>query len=131
MSDRVLKVPANDLVFSQSIKCALTQIAEEFFIKTCNEFAQKIEAPFSRISIRDPKSRWGSCSSQKKMMFSWRLIMAPKDVSSYVAAHEVAHLVHMDHSKKFWKVVNYMCPSYASHRKWLSNNGRELHKFVF
>ena len=131
LSDGILKVKSDDLVFSQSIKRALTQIAEEFFIKSCNEYAQKIEVSFSKISIRDPKSRWGSCSSEKKMMFSWRLVMAPKDISSYVAAHEVAHLIHMNHSKEFWKVVNYLCPSYLNHRTWLRNNGRKLHKFVF
>tara|TARA_A100001011_G_C14176979_1_gene785070 strand:- start:255 stop:836 length:582 start_codon:yes stop_codon:yes gene_type:complete len=129
--DGMLKVPSSDLAFSHSIKIALMQIAEEFFIKTCNEYAQKIKVPFFKISIKDPKSRWGSCSSEKKMMFSWRLVMAPKEVSSYVAAHEVAHLIHMDHSKEFWKVVNFICPSYLTHRTWLRNNGRKLHKFVF
>ena len=126
-----LKVPMDAPVFKKCVKSALTQIAEEFFIEVCNAYAQKIGMSYSQISIRDPKSRWGSCSSEKKLMFSWRLIMAPKAVGSYVAAHEVAHLIYMDHSKDFWKLVNFICPSYVSNRNWLRDNGRKLHKFVF
>ncbi len=64
-------------------------------------------------------------------MYSWRLIMAPPDVLDYVAAHEVSHLVHMDHSPAFWEQVASICPNYAAHRTWLRENGADLHRYRF
>jgi len=65
------------------------------------------------------------------LMYSWRLIMAPPDVLDYVAAHEVAHLVEMNHSDAFWAVVERICPDYAVHRAWLRKNGDVLHRVNF
>ena len=121
----------NELILKHQIKKVLIQIANDFFKEYCKKYADKLGVSFSKISLKDPKSRWGSCSTDRKLMFSWRLIMAPKEVSSYVAAHEVAHLVHMNHSKDFWTVVHLLCPDYLSHRNWLRNNGKQLHKFRF
>ena len=64
-------------------------------------------------------------------MFSWRLIMAPPEVLRYVAAHEVAHLRHMDHSAAFWATVEELMPDYKAPRKWLKDQGRSLHRYVF
>jgi predicted metal-dependent hydrolase len=64
-------------------------------------------------------------------MYSWRLIMAPPDVLDYVAAHEVAHLVEMNHSQAFWDVVESICPAYQTHRGWLRNHGDTLHRIAF
>ena len=110
--------------FEIHVKSVLKQI-------TCDHYADRLGVTFSKISLKDPKSRWGSCSSDRKLMFSWRLIMAPLEVSSYVVAHEIVHLLHMDHSKKFWTTVGAIYPNYEDQRNWLRENGRKLHKFIF
>ena len=113
------------------VKLVLKKIAEDYFRIICEDYAGMLGVKFEKISMRDPKSRWGSRSSERKLMFSWRLIMAPSEVGSYVAAHEIAHLLHMDHSGKFWAVVESIYPNYSDQRYWLRENGRSLHKFVF
>ena len=124
-------VTQNEIIFKHQIRRALIQIAYDFFYEDCKKYADKLGVSFLKISIKDTRSRWGSCSEDKKLMFSWRLVMAPKEVSSYVAAHEVAHLVHMNHSKEFWTIVNFLCADYLTHRSWLRKNGKQLHKFLF
>ena len=81
-----------------------------------------------RMSIADPKSRWGSCSPHNRSIrYSWRVIMAPPAVIDYLAAHEVAHLVHADHSPAYWSVVQRLVGDHRPHRKWLRDNGPALH----
>jgi len=84
-----------------------------------------------RISLRDPRSRWGSCSAAGDLMFSWRLIMAPPEVLDYVVAHEVAHLAQMNHSSAFWAEVSRLMPGYDAPRTWLRTHGAGLHRFRF
>jgi predicted metal-dependent hydrolase len=80
------------------------------------------------MSIADPKSRWGSCSPHNRSIrYSWRVIMAPPAVIDYLAAHEVAHLVHADHSPAYWSVVQRLIGDHRPHRKWLRENGPALH----
>ncbi len=86
---------------------------------------------FAKISLRDPRSRWGSCSSDGNLMFSWRLMLAPPEVLRYVVAHEVAHLREMNHAKAFWAEVAGLMPNYAPPRQWLQQNGGQLHRFDF
>lgn len=83
------------------------------------------------ITLRDTRSRWGSCTSGGRLMFSWRLAMAPPEVLDYVAAHEVAHLAHMDHSPAFWAAVRRLMPDYAGRRDWLRRHGPALHAWQF
>jgi predicted metal-dependent hydrolase len=81
-----------------------------------------------RMSIADPKSRWGSCSPHNRSIrYSWRVIMAPPAVIDYLAAHEVAHLVHADHSPAYWAVVQRLVGDHRPFRKWLRENGPALH----
>ena len=82
-----------------------------------------------RITLRDPTSRWGSCSATGALSFSWRLILAPPFVLDYLAAHEVAHLVHMDHSPAFWRVTRRLFPETDRAEAWLKAHGAELHRF--
>lgn len=79
-----------------------------------------------RISIKDTRSRWGSCSSKGNLNFSWRLLLAPDAVMDYVVAHEVAHLRELNHSPRFWATVASICPDYARQRAWLRKHGAEL-----
>ena len=81
-----------------------------------------------KMSIADPKSRWGSCSPHNRTIrYSWRVIMAPPAVIDYLAAHEVAHLVHADHSPAYWSVVQTLVGDHRPFRKWLRENGPALH----
>ena len=82
-----------------------------------------------RISLRDTSSRWGSCSSTGALNFSWRLILAPPDVLDYLAAHEVAHIVHMNHSPMFWKLARRLYPDTDRAEAWLRAHGADLHRF--
>jgi hypothetical protein len=86
------------------------------------ELAQDYGFKYQSISIRDQSSRWGSCSNEQKLNFSWRLILAPVEVLDYVIVHELAHTVHMDHSANFWDLVAKFQPNYKQHRLWLKRN---------
>ena len=83
----------------------------------------------ARVSIRDQRSRWGSCSSGATLSFSWRLILAPPDILDYVAAHEVAHLREMNHGPNFWQLVNTCTDQVKSARAWLNTSGPDLHRY--
>ena len=91
----------------------------------------RLRIPAGRITLRDPRSRWGSCTASGDLMFSWRLIMAPVAVLDYVVAHEVAHLAEMNHSPKFWAVVRRLCPDDRGPRDWLRQHGASLHSHDF
>jgi predicted metal-dependent hydrolase len=82
-----------------------------------------------RVSVRDQSSRWGSCSTTGVLSYSWRLILAPPFVLDYLAAHEVAHLVEMNHSRAFWKLVERICPQMNRAKTWLDAHGTELHRY--
>ncbi len=82
-----------------------------------------------RITLRDTTSRWGSCSASGGLNFSWRLILAPPFVLDYLAAHEVAHLVHMNHSDAFWRVVGRLSPDVDAAEAWLKEHGPGLLRF--
>ena len=82
----------------------------------------------NRITIRDQRTRWGSCAANGDLSFSWRLILAPPDILDYVVAHEVAHLVHMNHSTAFWKTVTQLYPQCDRARDWLGIHGTRLHR---
>lgn len=82
-----------------------------------------------RITLRDTVTRWGSCSSSGALSFSWRLVMAPPHVLDYLAAHEVAHLKHMNHSDLFWTVIERLIPDYRRAETWLKTQGVGLMRF--
>jgi predicted metal-dependent hydrolase len=79
-----------------------------------------------RIIVKDTRSRWGSCTPEGTLMFCWRLVMAPTFVQEYVAAHEVAHLRHMNHGKRFWALVNRLTPHTEAAIAWLHESGAGL-----
>ena len=112
-------------------KAFLKICARDELAAASDRYASMVNKSYTRLSIRDTRSRWGSCSSQGVLMYSWRLIMAPPAVLDYVAAHEVAHLVEMNHSDAFWAVVTRICPDYDVCRAWLRNNGDVLHRVNF
>lgn len=81
---------------------------------------------YTAVTIRDQKTRWGSCSSRGTLSFNYRLIFAPPEILDYVVVHELCHLTHMNHSKEFWNKVASVMPDYNTHRKWLKEHGGEL-----
>ncbi|MEZ5845009.1 MAG: SprT family zinc-dependent metalloprotease [Hyphomicrobiaceae bacterium] len=89
--------------------------------------AARLGVRYGRITVRDQSSRWGSCSSNGNLSFSWRLIMAPAQVLDYVAAHEVAHLREMNHGPRFWALVERTMPAMHEARRWLDAYGLDLH----
>jgi predicted metal-dependent hydrolase len=91
--------------------------------------AQRLGVTFRRVSIRDQTSRWGSCSTTGVLSYSWRLVLTPPFVLEYLAAHEVAHLVEMNHSRKFWALVERICPDVARAKTWLDALGSNLHRY--
>ena len=116
---------------STQVKKYLKEIGRIHLAYICKEFAERLGSKVHKITLRDTRSRWGSCSNDAKLMFSWRLIMAPEDILAYVAAHEVAHLKHMNHSKDFWETVEYLFGPYKKERAWLKQNGPSLHRYKF
>lgn len=92
-------------------------------------FAGILGLSVRRVSVRDQSSRWGSCSTTGVLSFSWRLILAPPYVLEYLAAHEVAHLLEMNHSARFWRVVNRLVPDHERAKAWLDAHGADLHRY--
>ena len=109
----------------------LKKLAKEEVTNAANYYCNKIGVSYAAIKLRDTRSRWGSCSSNSNLMFSWRIIMAPKNVIRYLVAHEVSHLKHFNHSKDFWFEVRSIFGPYDNERKWLRTEGSDLHFYKF
>ena len=109
----------------------LKTVAQQQMLAYSRHFAERLGCEFRQIRMRDVFGRWGSCNSRGDLMYSWRLVMAPRAVQSYVAAHEVAHLLEMNHSDAFWRLVCGVCPDYVAQKRWLRDNSGVLHSYVF
>src|ERR1700691_3333380 len=94
-------------------------------------FAGSLGVAVKRVAVRDQASRWGSCSSTGVLSYSWRLILAPPFVLNYLAAHEVAHLAEMNHSARFWRLVQRLCPDHQQTKEWLDVSARDLDRSGF
>ena len=92
-------------------------------------YAQAMAVEYSALSVRDQSSRWGSCSAACALSYSWRLVLTPRFVLDYVAAHEVAHIREMNHGPRFWRLVLSQCKNAKLARTWLRNEGRDLHRY--
>lgn len=122
---------ADDARAGPRIKALLQTMARTHLAEAVDRHSHVLGRVPTKMTLRDTRSRWGSCSSRGELMFSWRLIMAPPEVLDYVAAHEVAHLAHMDHSERFWRQVAVLMPDYAPRRAWLRQDGAALHAVDF
>ncbi len=109
----------------------LRREAERDFKARVAAHAASLGLRVGRISLRDTRSRWGSCSSRATLSFSWRLILAPTFVLDYLVAHEVAHLVHMNHSADFWHLTRRLAPQTDAAEHWLKAHGSALHRYAF
>lgn len=105
--------------------------ARDELVPAARGYAEAVGREAGRISLRDTRSRWGSCSSSGNLSFSWRLIMAPPEVLDYVAAHEAAHLAEMNHGPRFWALVERLRPDWRDSRDWLRRHGADLQRVDF
>ena len=106
------------------------EIARDIFTRKTEYYARIMGVSYGRISIREQKTRWGSCSSKGNLNFNWRLILAPEEVLDYVVVHELAHRREMNHSKAFYAIVESVLPDYRAARKWLCDKGQVLWEMV-
>ncbi len=100
--------------------------AKDYFTKRVAYYHTLTGGVYHTITVRDQKSRWGSCSSRGTLSFNYRLMFAPPRVLDYVVVHELCHLTHMNHSKDFWNMVRQIMPDYKIYKEWLREHGHEL-----
>lgn len=124
-----LMVPGAEDHIPRKVTSWLKEQARADITERAGLHAATIGKKITAISIRDTRSRWGSCASNGRLSFSWRLILAPPEILDYVAAHEVAHLKEMNHSARFWRLCQELAPQTPSARLWLKENGQQLHGF--
>ncbi|ABO51248.1 protein of unknown function DUF45 [Desulforamulus reducens MI-1] len=110
----------------QILEAWLKYQAREIILQRLEVARKELGIHYKQVFIKDQKTRWGSCSSQGNLNFNFRLVMAPLPVIDYLVAHELSHLIEMNHSKKFWSLVERICPKYKTHRRWLKEHGAEL-----
>jgi len=122
----VLRVPGAKETAHKRVERFLRGEAQSDLTRAVERYCDQLAVTSRRVSVKDTRSRWGSCTSDGRLAFSWRLIMAPPSVLDYVAAHECAHLLEMNHSPAFWAHVSRCCPNWKSERAWLRQHGREL-----
>ena len=126
-----LLVPGEPAQVARRVSAFLKVRARDALAQASDQYAAALGRPYHSLTLRDTRSRWGSCTQDGALMYSWRLVMAPPAVLDYVAAHEVAHLDQMNHSPAFWAVVARLCPEYEAPRRWLKSHGQALHGYRF
>jgi predicted metal-dependent hydrolase len=102
------------------------QLAQSELVRRTLELAAQTNSEISRITIRNQRTRWGSCSRRRAISLNWRLIQTPAFVVDYIILHELMHLRQMNHSKRFWDEVEKVCPTWREAEKWLRQHGREI-----
>ena len=127
--ERLLCVAGDVPHVNRRVRHFLQREAQRDLDAASRRAAELLGVVIKRISVRDQSSRWGSCSTTGLLSYSWRLILAPPFVLDYLAAHEVAHLVEMNHSARFWRHVERICPHVRRAKSWLDAHGPDLHRY--
>lgn len=125
----VLRVASREADPAAAVHGFLIGEARRDLASAVGRHAAAVGRTVGRLTLRDTRSRWGSCSSRGTLNFSWRLVLAPPFVLDYLAAHEVAHLVHLDHSDAFWRVTRGLAPEMDTAEAWLRRHGPGLHRY--
>lgn len=128
-SGPLLCVAGDPAHLARRVRDYLKREAKRELDAASRKYAAALGVSIKRVSVRDQVSRWGSCTSAGVLSYSWRLILSPPEVLDYLAAHEVAHLVEMNHSRRFWRVVAGICPDWQRARAWLNAHGNALHRY--
>lgn len=129
--EAVLSVGGEEIHLGRRIRDFLKREAKLDLEEAARRHAATVNRKVNAIALKDTKSRWGSCSHDGNLSFSWRIVMAPPYVIDYLAAHEVAHLVEMNHSARFWSICEQLSPSMLEAKHWLKRNGAMLHVHDF
>ena len=122
----VLHVPCGDAAATAAIERWLRRSAREQIGPRLDQAAAQLGASYVRLRIANQRTRWGSCSASGTMSFNWRLLLAPDAVLDYVIWHEACHLRHLDHSPRFWTLLEHHRPGYRQPQEWLRRNGATL-----
>ena len=122
-------VPGDEDLAAKRLTRWLFDEAKRDLTECVEKHTRPLALQIKRIVVRDQTSRWGSCSTTGALSFSWRLILAPSFVLDYVAAHEVAHLVEINHGPRFWALVKKICPEFETAKQWLQVLGPDLHRY--
>lgn len=126
IADGEIRVRGEAAEIARHVRAHLMILARAEAARRAGSHAARLGQRVARIGVRDTRSRWGSCSAAGNLSFCWRLILAPESVFDYVAAHEVAHLVEMNHGPRFWELVDRLHPGKAVARAWLKAHRAEL-----
>ncbi len=126
---QLLSVAGGEAHLARRVRDYLKREAKRDLDAASKSAARALGVTLSRVSVRDQTSRWGSCSTSGVLSYSWRLILAPPFVLEYLAAHEAAHLVEMNHSPRFWRLVERICPDFRRAKTWLNEHGSDLHRY--
>lgn len=122
----LLKGADNPDMIKDSLSSWFKQRAKAKLEEKIDRYAEIIGVNYTSVGIKSYKSRWGSCSPEGEIDFNWLIIMAPNRIVDYVVAHELCHLIHHDHSSKFWRELERVMPDYANSKEWLKLNGSSL-----
>ena len=122
-----LPEPDSDPAVRGAIRGLLSERALERIRQRLQYYAPIIGVTPGRVTIREQKTRWGSCSSKGNLNFNWKLIMAPPQVLDYVVIHELCHLIEFNHSPRFWRLVEAQMPDYEAWKKWLKGHREDLY----
>jgi hypothetical protein len=123
----VLLVPAAEPERRDALERWYRRAARAEVLPRLDAASAAIGRPYASLTIRDQRTRWGSCSAKGAMSFNWRLLLAPAEILDYVVWHEACHLVHLDHSPRFWAELARHRPGYREPQRWLRRNGAALH----
>ncbi len=119
--------PELEMVIKEVMKLFYRQEARKYLEKKTAGWAADMKIGYSRIAVRDQATRWGSCSTKGNLNFNWRLVLLPEGLADYVVVHELAHRIHMNHSRAFWGVVEGKLPDYRLRRKLLKSYEEEIY----
>lgn len=125
--ETTLSLPGDPETIGRRAERFLRAAAKEDLAEAVERHCETLDVGVRKVTIKDTRSRWGSCTSDGRLAFSWRLVMAPPGVLDYVAAHECAHLLEMNHSPRFWAHVERCRPDWKKERGWLRRHGSGLH----
>lgn len=116
---KVREAEANQMILTPRQREEGIERAKKIFPERISYFAQRMNVTYGRVTLREQKTRWGSCSSKGNLNFNWKLVLLPEELLDYVVVHELAHRIEMNHSQDFWRIVERVLPDYRERRKQL------------
>lgn len=125
-ADQQLFIADEAMELSRPLADHLRRLAQSELSVLANKLADRFGLSFKRVTIRDQRTRWGSCSASGGISLNWRIVLAPPEAAEYIVIHELMHLKEMNHSAAFWALIKAACPRYREHERWLDDHQKEL-----